>query len=41
MRTTLWVVPMALLVIAVALFVVTYQVDRNAHQHGSVLPSWI
>ena len=41
LRTTLWVVPMALLLAAVALFVVTYNVDYRVYNHGTVLPSWI
>ncbi|WP_375479329.1 DUF2254 domain-containing protein [uncultured Jatrophihabitans sp.] len=41
LRTTLWVVPVALLLAAVALFVVTYNVDYHVYNRGTVLPSWI
>lgn len=41
LRTTLWVVPLILLVAAVALFAVTYDVDRRVYSHATVLPSWV
>jgi uncharacterized membrane protein len=41
LRTTLWVVPAIEIAIAVALFVVTYELDRAAY-HGDVdLPAWV
>ena len=41
LRTNLWVVPAVLVVVAVALFIVTYQIDQAAY-HGSItLPSWV
>jgi uncharacterized membrane protein len=41
LRTTLWVVPLALLLIAVALFMVTYHLDYQVYEHATFLPSWV
>src|SRR5450432_143850 len=41
LRTTLWVVPTIEVVVAVVLFVVTYQVDRAAYRHDLTFPSWV
>src|SRR5664279_5064126 len=41
LRTTLWVVPLALLLVAIALFLVTYHVDYQVYEHATVLPSWV
>ncbi|MFZ0666293.1 MAG: DUF2254 domain-containing protein [Acidimicrobiales bacterium] len=39
--TTLWLVPAALTVAAVVLFVVTYELDLAASHHHLTLPGWI
>ncbi|HEX7444629.1 MAG TPA: DUF2254 domain-containing protein, partial [Acidimicrobiales bacterium] len=41
LRTTLWLVPTVLVVLAVALFLVTYEVDRGATDGGISLPGWL
>jgi uncharacterized membrane protein len=41
LRTTLWVVPVVLLVIAVGLFVGTYRIDQDVYHHHLILPSWV
>jgi len=41
LRTTLWVVPLALLLVAIALFMVTYHLDYQVYDHATVLPSWV
>lgn len=41
LRTTLWVVPLILLVAALALFLVTYRLDRDIYRHHGRLPSWV
>ncbi len=40
-RTTLWVVPSILIVVAVLLFVVTFELDVAAFHHHITLPGWI
>ena len=41
LRTTLWVVPSLIALVAALLFLVTYQIDRAAY-HGTIsLPSWV
>ncbi len=40
LRTNLWLVPTALLVLAVALFAGTYALDRAAYDGTLTLPSW-
>ncbi len=40
LRTTLWLVPVALVVAAVAAFAVTYLLDRTVFEGGSHLPLW-
>lgn len=40
LRTTLWLVPVALVVAACATFAVTYLLDRTVFEHGSRLPFW-
>jgi len=41
LRTTLWVVPTAEVVAAVALFLLTYALDRAAYRRDLTLPSWV
>jgi uncharacterized membrane protein len=41
LRTTFWVVPSILVVVAVLLFVVTFAIDVAAYHHHLTLPSWI
>jgi uncharacterized membrane protein len=41
LRTTLWIVPAALVVLVVGLFVFTYLLDQAAHHGRLTLPSWI
>ncbi len=41
LRTTLWVIPLALLVLAVGLFAVTYAIDTRVYHHHAQLPSWV
>ena len=41
LRTTLWVVPSVLIVVAAALFVATFAVDVAAYHHHLTLPVWI
>ncbi len=41
LRTTLWVVPTIEVVVAVVLFVLTYELDRAAYRHELALPSWV
>jgi uncharacterized membrane protein len=41
LRTTLWVIPTVEVVLAVALFVVTYTIDRAAYRGELTLPSWV
>ena len=41
LRTTLWVVPSILVVAAVLLFVVTFEIDLAAYHHDVTLPSWL
>ncbi len=40
LRTTLWLVPFALVIVAVLLFIATYAVDRAAYHHEITLPGW-
>jgi uncharacterized membrane protein len=41
LRTTLWLVPTVQIAAAVALFFVTYAVDRRAYDGDITLPSWV
>lgn len=41
LRTTLWLIPSVLVVAAVALFAVTYSLDRASDNGSFVLPSWV
>jgi uncharacterized membrane protein len=41
LRTNLWVVPTVEVVVALVLFVVTYQLDRASYRHDLTLPSWV
>jgi uncharacterized membrane protein len=41
LRTTFWVVPVLLIVVAVALFVVTFEIDLAAYHHDLTLPWWV
>jgi uncharacterized membrane protein len=41
LRTTFWVVPSALIVVSVLLFVVTFEVDLSVYDHHLKLPFWI
>jgi uncharacterized membrane protein len=41
LRTNLWVVPVAATVAVVALFIVTYSIDRSAYDGVIHLPSWV
>jgi uncharacterized membrane protein len=40
-RTTFWVVPSILVVVAVLLFIVTFEIDVAAYHHRLTLPAWI
>jgi uncharacterized membrane protein len=41
LRTTLWVIPSILVVVAVVLFVVTFAIDVAAYHNPALLPTWI
>src|SRR6516165_8854509 len=41
LRTTFWVIPSILVVVAALLFVVTYEIDMAAFHHRIHLPTWI
>jgi uncharacterized membrane protein len=41
LRTTLWVVPTIEVFLAVALFAITYTIDRAAYRGDLTLPSWV
>ncbi|WP_019926504.1 DUF2254 domain-containing protein [Nocardia sp. BMG111209] len=41
LRTNLWFAPSMEVLAAVALFVVTYVLDRAVYRHGFALPSWV
>ncbi|HXY93368.1 MAG TPA: DUF2254 domain-containing protein, partial [Acidimicrobiia bacterium] len=41
LRTTLWVIPTVLVIGAVALFAVTYVVDRAAYRGDLTMPDWV
>jgi uncharacterized membrane protein len=41
LRTTLWVVPTIEVVAAVALFIVTYEIDRAAFRNDFTYPAWV
>ncbi|HXB37217.1 MAG TPA: DUF2254 domain-containing protein [Acidimicrobiales bacterium] len=41
LRTTFWVVPSMLVVVAVLLFVITFEIDVAAYHHDLTLPTWI
>jgi uncharacterized membrane protein len=41
LRTTFWVVPTLLIVVAVVLFAVTFEVDLAAYHHHLSLPWWV
>jgi uncharacterized membrane protein len=41
LRTTFWVIPGIVIVVAVLLFVVTFEIDIAAFHHRLTLPSWI
>jgi len=41
MRTTFWVVPTLLVVVACILFAVTYEIDLAAYRHELTLPWWV
>jgi uncharacterized membrane protein len=41
LRTSLWAIPAAELVVAAVLFVVTYQLDRAAYRGSLTLPAWV
>ena len=41
LRTTLWVVPGLLIVVAALLFLVTFQIDLAAYHHHLTLPRWL
>ena len=41
LRTTLWVVPSILVVVAVMLFIVTFEIDLAAYHDDLTLPFWI
>jgi uncharacterized membrane protein len=41
LRTTLWVIPSLLILLAVLLFVVTFSIDLAAYHHHLTLPFWI
>jgi uncharacterized membrane protein len=41
LRTTLWLLPTAQVLVAVVLFCVTYAIDRAAYEGRLTLPSWV
>ncbi len=41
LRTTLWLVPSVEVLVAVALFAITYQIDRSAYRGDIDLPGWV
>jgi uncharacterized membrane protein len=41
LRTTFWVVPTALVLVAVVLFLITFEVDLAAFHHHLTLPTWV
>jgi uncharacterized membrane protein len=41
LRTTFWLLPCVMVVVALALFAVTLAVDLAAHHHDLELPSWL
>ncbi len=41
LRTTLWVIPSILVVVAALLFLVTFEIDVYAYHHPNWLPTWI
>ncbi|HEY6472147.1 MAG TPA: DUF2254 domain-containing protein [Acidimicrobiales bacterium] len=41
LRTTFWVVPSALVLVSVVLFLITFAVDVAAYHHPGDLPAWI
>jgi uncharacterized membrane protein len=41
LRTTFWLVPTLLVVVAALLFVATFEIDRAAYHHQLTLPFWI
>ena len=41
LRTTLWVVPSLLVIVAVLLFLVTFEIDLAAYHDPGLLPTWI
>lgn len=41
LRTTLWVVPVILIVVAGLLFVLTFEIDLAAFHHRLTLPAWV
>jgi uncharacterized membrane protein len=41
LRTTLWLVPTVQVVLAIALFAVTYSIDRAAYDGDITLPGWV
>ncbi len=41
LRTTLWVVPLILIVVAVLLFVLTFEIDLAAFHRHLTLPTWV
>ena len=41
LRTSLWPVPVALVVVALLLFLVTHQVDRAVYDRGMTLSAWL
>ena len=41
LRTTLWVVPVLLIVVACLLFVSTFEIDLAAFHHRLTLPTWV
>jgi uncharacterized membrane protein len=41
LRTTFWVVPVILIVVAAAIFGVTFEIDLAAYHHHLTLPVWI
>ncbi|HEY6428904.1 MAG TPA: DUF2254 domain-containing protein [Acidimicrobiales bacterium] len=41
LRTTLWVIPSLLVIVAALLFLVTFEIDVYAYHHPNWLPTWI
>jgi uncharacterized membrane protein len=41
LRTTLWVVPVLLIIVAGLLFVLTFEIDLAAYYHHLTLPAWV